>query len=84
MDGADLPRKTKYEVRKGENLMAKNEYKCEECGATFHSQADLERHNRTVHSRFTCDVCGETFRSENELETHNRIVHPEIQKAHTR
>ena len=64
--------------------MAQNQYKCEECGATFQSQADLERHNRTVHSQFRCDVCGETFDSENELETHNRITHPEIQKSNPR
>jgi transposase-like protein len=64
--------------------MTQNQYKCDECGATFHSQTDLARHNRTAHSRFTCDVCGETFGSENELETHNGIVHPEIQKSNTR
>lgn len=64
--------------------MTQNQHTCAECGATFQNQADLERHNRTVHSRFTCDVCGETFSSENELETHNRIVHPEIQKSKTR
>jgi uncharacterized Zn-finger protein len=84
MGGADLPLKTKCKVRKGENLMAQNQHKCAECGATFHSQADLERHYRTVHSRFTCDVCGETISSENEFETHNRITHPEIQKSNIR
>jgi transposase-like protein len=63
--------------------MAQNQYKCEECGATFHNQADLEKHNRTVHSRFTCDVCGETFESDAELEAHSRILHPEIQKSRT-
>ncbi len=66
---------------KGENLMALNQYKCEECGATFNSQAALEEHNRSMHSRFTCEACGQTFGSERELEAHNRIVHPEEQGA---
>ena len=61
--------------------MADNQHRCIECGATFHSQAELEQHNRTVHSRYTCDVCGETFNSENEFEAHNRITHPEGQKT---
>lgn len=61
--------------------MADNQYRCAECGATFHSQVELEQHNRTVHSHFTCDICGETFDSENEFEAHNRITHPEGQKT---
>jgi transposase-like protein len=59
--------------------MAQNQYKCEECGATFNSQAELEKHNRTAHSRYTCEACGQTFSSESELETHNRQTHPEMQ-----
>ena len=59
--------------------MAQNQYKCEECGATFNSQAELEQHNRTMHSRFTCEACGQTFNSEAELEAHNRQMHPEMQ-----
>jgi transposase-like protein len=60
--------------------MAQNQYKCEECGATFNSQAELETHNRTMHSRFTCEACGQMFNSEAELEAHNRKTHPEMQK----
>ena len=60
--------------------MAQNQYKCEECGATFNSQAELETHNRTMHSRFTCEACGQTFNSQAELEDHNRKMHPEMQK----
>ena len=61
--------------------MADHPYRCEECGATFHSGAELEQHNRTVHSRYTCDICGETFDSEKEFEAHNQITHPELQRT---
>jgi transposase-like protein len=61
--------------------MAQNQYKCEACGATFNSQAELEKHNRTMHSRYTCEACGETFNSESDLEAHNRQAHPEMQKT---
>jgi rubredoxin len=61
--------------------MAQDQYRCEECGATFDSQSGLEEHNRTIHSRFTCEACGETFRSERDLEEHNRQIHPEMQKT---
>ena len=57
--------------------MALNQYKCEECGATFNNAAALEEHNRSMHSRYTCEACGQTFSSESELQTHNRIAHPE-------
>jgi DNA-directed RNA polymerase subunit RPC12/RpoP len=57
--------------------MAQNQYKCEACGATFNTEAELERHNRTTHSQYKCEVCGATFSSKNELETHNRNQHPE-------
>jgi DNA-directed RNA polymerase subunit RPC12/RpoP len=57
--------------------MAQDEYKCEECGATFQGAAELERHNRSVHSRFTCDACGRTFDSLSELEAHTGVSHPE-------
>jgi transposase-like protein len=60
--------------------MTQNQYKCEECGATFNSQAELEKHNRTMHSRYTCEACGQVFNSEAELEAHNRQMHPEMQK----
>jgi uncharacterized C2H2 Zn-finger protein len=29
--------------------MAQDSYKCEACGATFNSQADLDRHNDKEH-----------------------------------
>ena len=57
--------------------MAQNQYKCEACGATFNSEAELEKHNRTAHSQYKCEVCGATFSSESELEIHNRSMHPE-------
>lgn len=59
--------------------MAQNQYKCEACGATFNSEAELERHNRTAHSQYKCEACGATFNSESELEAHNRTAHPERQ-----
>ena len=64
--------------------MAQNQYKCEECGATFNSEEQRERHNRAVHSRYTCEACGEMFNSENELESHNRQMHPEMERPKTR
>jgi transposase-like protein len=58
-----------------------NQYKCEDCGATFSSEAALEEHNRSMHSRFKCETCGEMFNSENELQTHNRMAHPEEERT---
>ena len=63
--------------------MAQNQYKCEECGATFNSTAELEQHNRSMHSRFTCAACGDVFESETELEAHNREMHPEMESPKT-
>jgi DNA-directed RNA polymerase subunit RPC12/RpoP len=57
--------------------MAQNEYKCEVCGATLNSKAELEEHSRKMHPQYGCDICGETFSTESELETHIRIAHPE-------
>lgn len=59
--------------------MAQNQYKCEECGATFESQVEWERHNRRVHSRYTCEYCREQFDVEEEFEAHNFKMHPELQ-----
>jgi DNA-directed RNA polymerase subunit RPC12/RpoP len=56
--------------------MAQNQYKCEACGATFNSEAELEAHNRTTHSQYKCEHCGQVFNSEAELEDHNRTMHP--------
>ena len=61
--------------------MAQNQYKCEVCGATFNSEAELEQHNRTMHSQYKCEVCGQVFNSESELEAHNRTAHPERQET---
>jgi transposase-like protein len=68
------------EVLKGEAHMAQNQYKCEECGATFSSVAEREQHNRSIHSRFTCTACGDVFGSETELEAHNLEMHPEMER----
>jgi DNA-directed RNA polymerase subunit RPC12/RpoP len=57
--------------------MAQKQYKCEVCGATLVSEAELENHTRKMHPQYGCDICGETFSSESELETHNSIAHPE-------
>ena len=57
--------------------MAQNQYKCKECGATFNSEAELEQHNRSMHSQYKCEHCGQVFNSEAELEDHNRTMHPE-------
>ena len=66
---------------RGESFMSQNQYKCEECGAVFHTREDLEKHNRTMHSKFRCDICGETFDSEAELEAHTSVSHPQIQNS---
>ncbi len=55
------------------------QYTCQECGATFNTQAEREQHNRMVHSQYRCDVCGEVFDSQEELEAHGRVEHPEHQ-----
>lgn len=60
-----------------EKMMAQNQYKCEACGATFNTEAELEEHKRTMHAQYKCDICGRTFGSESELETHNSVAHPE-------
>ncbi len=61
--------------------MALKQYKCEVCGATLNSQADLEEHQRKMHPQYGCEICGETFGSERELEIHRQIEHPE--QTHT-
>ncbi|HJQ15153.1 MAG TPA: C2H2-type zinc finger protein [Anaerolineales bacterium] len=57
-----------------------NEYRCEECGATFESQVEWEQHNRKIHSRYTCENCREHFDAPEEFEAHNFKMHPELQK----
>jgi DNA-directed RNA polymerase subunit RPC12/RpoP len=57
--------------------MVQNEYKCKACDATFDSERELERHNRTIHAPHKCEICGRTFQSESELKIHTRISHPE-------
>jgi transposase-like protein len=57
-----------------------NEYRCEECGATFESQVEWEQHNRKIHSRYTCENCREHFGAEEEFVAHNFKMHPELQK----
>lgn len=59
--------------------MAQNQYKCEACGASFNSEAELEQHNRAMHSQYKCEACGQTFNLQSELEAHTRTAHPEQQ-----
>ena len=63
--------------------MIPDQLKCPECGAAFNTPLELERHNRTVHSRYTCVTCGQTFKSEDELDAHNRQMHPEKENTPT-
>ena len=57
-----------------------NQYRCEECGATFDNGVEWERHNRQVHSRYTCVTCRDTFSAEEEFAAHNFKLHPELNK----
>ncbi len=56
--------------------MAQDEYRCDLCGATFGSQAELNEHNRKEHARYMCEFCGTIFGSEDDLEQHYREKHP--------
>ena len=69
---------------KGVNEMIPDQLRCSECGATFNTPAELENHNRTVHSRFICATCGQMFDSEEALDAHNREMHPEKQQGPTK
>jgi len=60
--------------------MIPDQLRCSECGASFNTSAELEYHNRTVHSRFICATCGQMFDSPDELDAHNREMHPDKQK----
>ena len=57
--------------------MAQKQCKCEDCGKSFESELELERHRRIWHAQCQCEICGRTFRSESELKIHYRISHPE-------
>jgi len=57
--------------------MIPEQMKCPECGASFSTPMEFERHNVTVHSRYTCVTCGQTFHSDDELNAHNLEEHPE-------
>ncbi len=39
--------------------MAQNQYTCEAFSATFNTEAELERHNRTIHSQYKCELAGQ-------------------------
>ncbi len=62
--------------------MAREQYRCGECGESFLSRSALEEHARMAHSLYTCEACGERFGSEGDLEEHNRKMHPDIQQTH--
>ena len=61
--------------------MTHDEYRCEDCSATFDSQVELEEHDRVRHSRYVCEACGAILTSERELEDHNNHLHPELQRT---
>jgi predicted SprT family Zn-dependent metalloprotease len=57
--------------------MSHDEFRCNVCDATFDTEAELEKHTRTMHAQYICGICGRTLHSQHELEIHNRIMHPE-------
>ena len=57
--------------------MPHDEFRCNVCDATFGTEAELDKHTRTMHAQYICGICGRTLHSQHELEIHNRIMHPE-------
>jgi transcription elongation factor Elf1 len=57
--------------------MNDNQFRCDECGSSFSSQAELDQHYGVAHSQFRCETCGEMFNSETELEEHTGEMHSE-------
>ncbi len=53
-------------------------YKCDTCGASFKSQAELMEHAK-IHSQtsasFRCQACGATFASQAALNQHSQMIH---------
>jgi DNA-directed RNA polymerase subunit RPC12/RpoP len=57
--------------------MVQKEYRCKVCGATFDSEREVDKHNRTTHPEYTCNECGRKFKTESEFRLHYLISHPE-------
>ncbi len=62
-------------------------YKCEACGMSFKTEAELMEHNKTMHpvsqpstasgtNQFKCATCGMTFATQAELMEHSKKAHP--------
>ena len=56
----------------------KDSFKCEECGKTFQTKADLKTHVKNIHPKhITCDLCELTFceswKYEVHLKSHNKL-----------
>ncbi len=60
-----------------------SQYKCEACGASFHSQEELIKHSK-VHvqsvKQYKCPSCGASFASQAELMEHSK-THPMTRTA---
>ncbi len=57
-----------------------NQYRCDACGATFTSQAELVDHAKQTHAsaarqQFKCSACEATFKSQAELMEHAKKHH---------
>ena len=67
------------------NAAGAGQYKCDSCGQTFNSRAELQEHQRMMHpagnEQHRCDICGEEFNTAKELSEHKRLMHPEKERA---
>jgi len=57
------------------------DYKCDECGLSFHRQLLLKQHIRKEHTEIVpgsnvCNICGKNFKSEKQMAKHREYSHP--------
>jgi len=57
------------------------DYKCDECGLSFHRQLILKQHIRKEHTEIVpgsnvCNICGKNFKSEKQMSKHREYSHP--------
>ena len=57
------------------------DYKCDECGLSFHRQLILKQHMRKEHTEIVpgsnvCNICGKSFKTEQKMAKHREYSHP--------